>query len=127
MASSDSVLGLLYVDNLTAVNSFTDEDLQFLVAFSGLAAIGIKNSRYADQLQREAMVRSNFERYFALNVAAEIAQHQAAIKLGGERRIATVRAMSAAFSGCTRRARKSRAWRTSRCTRFSTGARSRPE
>ena len=90
MASAESVLGLLYVDNLTAVNSFTDEDLQFLVAFSGLAAVGIKNSRYAEQLQREAMVRSNFERYFAPNVAAEIAQHQAAIKLGGERRPITV-------------------------------------
>jgi len=36
------------------------------------------------------MVRSNFERYFAPNVAADIAQHQAAIKLGGERRPITV-------------------------------------
>ena len=68
------MLGLLYVDNLTATNTFSDEDLQFLVAFSGLAAIGIKNCRYAEQIRREAMVRSNFERYFAPNVAAEIAQ-----------------------------------------------------
>ncbi len=71
MASADRVLGLLYVDNVTAPNSFTDEDLQFLVAFSGLAALGIKNSRYAEQIRREAMVRSNFERYFAPNVAFE--------------------------------------------------------
>ncbi|HEX6105290.1 MAG TPA: adenylate/guanylate cyclase domain-containing protein [Gemmatimonadales bacterium] len=90
MASSDEVLGLLYVDNLTAANTFTDEDLQFLVAFSGLAAIGIKNSHFADQLRREATVRSNFERYFAPNVAAEIAQQQGAIRLGGERRPITV-------------------------------------
>ena len=69
MASADRVLGLLYVDNLTATNTFTDEDLQFLVAFSGLAAIGIKNSRYAEQIRRESTVRSNFERYFAPNVA----------------------------------------------------------
>jgi pSer/pThr/pTyr-binding forkhead associated (FHA) protein len=47
MASADQVLGILYVDNLTSVGSFSDEDLQFIVAFSGLAAIGIKNSRYA--------------------------------------------------------------------------------
>ncbi|MBA2627032.1 MAG: FHA domain-containing protein [Gemmatimonadales bacterium] len=90
MASADRVLGILYVDNLTDVNSFTDEDLQFLVAFSGLAAIGIKNSRYAEQIQREAMVRSNFERYFAPNVAQEIAQQQGAVKLGGEKRPITV-------------------------------------
>ena len=90
MASADRVLGLLYVDNLTATNTFTDEDLQFLVAFSGLAAIGIKNSRYAEQIRREAIVRSNFERYFAPNVAADIAQQDGAIRQGGERRPTTV-------------------------------------
>jgi len=90
MASPDRVLGLLYVDNLTTTNTFTDEDLQFLVAFSGLAAVGIKNSRYADQIRREATVRSNFERYFAPNVAADIAQQDGAIRQGGERRPTTV-------------------------------------
>jgi len=90
MASGDEVLGLLYVDNLTATNTFTDEDLQFLVAFSGLAAIGIKNSRYAEQIRRDTTVRANFERYFAPNVAADIAQRGEAIRQGGERRPTTV-------------------------------------
>jgi len=90
MASAERVLGLLYVDNLTTTDTFTDEDLQFLVAFSGLAAIGLKNSRYAEQIRREATVRSNFERYFAPNVAAEIAQQDGAIRQGGERRPTTV-------------------------------------
>jgi adenylate cyclase len=90
MASGDQVLGLLYVDSVTAANSFTDEDLQFLVAFSGLAAIGIRNSRYAEQIRREVQVRSNFERYFAPNVAAEIAQQDTVVPLGGERRPITV-------------------------------------
>jgi adenylate cyclase len=35
-------------------------------------------------------VRSNFERYFAPNVAAEIAQQQDAIRVGGDRRPITV-------------------------------------
>ncbi len=90
MESADRVLGILYVDNLTATNSFSDEDLQFLIAFSGLAAVGIKNSRYAEQIQREALVRSNFERYFAPNVAAEIAQQEGAVRLGGDKRPITV-------------------------------------
>ncbi len=90
MASAEQVLGILYVDNLTATNSFNDEDLQFLIAFGGLAAIAIKNSRFADQIQRQAMVRSNFERYFAPNVAAEIAQQQGAVKLGGDKRPVTI-------------------------------------
>jgi adenylate cyclase len=90
MAAGDRVLGLLYVDSVTAANSFSDEDLQFLVAFSGLVAIGIRNSRYAEQVRREALVRSNFERYFAPNVAAEIAQQEAVVPLGGERRPITI-------------------------------------
>jgi len=90
MAEGEEVLGALYVDNLTAANSFSDEDLQFLVAFSGLAAVAIKTSHYADRVRREAMVRSNFERYFAPKVAAEIAQQEAAIRPGGEKRPITV-------------------------------------
>ena len=90
MASAEEVLGILYVDNLTATNSFNDEDLQFLSAYGSLAASAIKNSRFAEQIQREAMVRSNFERYFAPNVAAEIAQQQGAVKLGGDKRPVTI-------------------------------------
>jgi adenylate cyclase len=86
----DEVLGLLYVDNLSSPGSFSDEDLQFLVAFSGLAALGIKNSRFAERSRRESLVRSNFERYFAPNVAADIARQDGAIRLGGERRPITV-------------------------------------
>ncbi len=78
------------MDNLSAPGSFSDEDLQFLVAFSGLAAVGIENSRFAEQSRREALVRSNFERYFAPNVAADIAQQDGAVRLGGERRPITV-------------------------------------
>ena len=88
--SRDQILGLLYVDNLSTPGSFSDEDLQFLVAFSGLAALGIKNSRFAEQIHRESLVRSNFERYFAPNVAADIARQDGAIRLGGERRPITV-------------------------------------
>ncbi len=90
MAQGDEVLGVLYVDNLAIANSFGDDDLQFLVAFSGLAAVAIGNSRYAERLRREETVRANFERYFAPNVAAEIARHQQAVRLGGERRPMTV-------------------------------------
>jgi adenylate cyclase len=90
MADGDEVLGVLYVDNLAIANSFSDDDLQFLVAFSGLAAVAIRNSRYAERLRREETVRANFERYFAPNVAAEIARHQQAIRLGGDRRPMTV-------------------------------------
>jgi adenylate cyclase len=88
--SKDEAVGLLYVDNMTATNSFSDEDLQFLVAFSNLASVGLRNVQFADQIKREALVRNNFERYFAPNVAAEIAARADAVGVGGEKRPVTV-------------------------------------
>jgi adenylate cyclase len=90
MSSADEVLGVLYVDSRTAINSFSDEDLKFLIAFGGLAAVAIRNSRYAEQIQRQVLVRSNFERYFAPNVAAEIARLQGEVRPGGDKRPVTV-------------------------------------
>jgi adenylate cyclase len=90
MASPDDLLGMIYVDNVTATNLFSDEDLQFLVAFSGIAALAIASSRSAERVRREALVRSNFERYFAPNIAAEIANSERTVTPGGERRSLTV-------------------------------------
>ncbi len=86
MGTDQKVLGILYVDNLTATHSFADEDLEFLIAFGSLAAVGIENSRRSEQLRREALVLSNFQRYFAPNLAAQIAQQEGAVQLGGQKR-----------------------------------------
>lgn len=86
MGSADRVLGILYVDSVTASNSFSDEDLQFLVAFGGIAAAGIRTSLQAEELRSQAVVRGTFERYFAPEVAAAIARNAGAVQLGGERR-----------------------------------------
>jgi len=71
---------------VTSTNSFSEEDLQFLIAFGGIAAAGIRASMQADELQEQAIVRGSFERYFAPGVAAEIARNAGATRLGGERR-----------------------------------------
>ena len=86
MGTDQTVLGILYVDNLTATHSFADEDLEFLIAFGSLAAVGVENSRRSERLRREALVLSNFQRYFAPNVAAQIAQQTGAVQLGGQKR-----------------------------------------
>ncbi len=86
MGTDQKVLGILYVDNLTATHSFADEDLEFLIAFGSLAAVGVENSRRSEQLRREALVLSNFQRYFAPNLASQIAQSENAIQLGGSKR-----------------------------------------
>lgn len=86
LTSDQQVLGILYVDNQTAIHSFADEDLDFLMAFGGLTAVAIGNSQLSDRLRREALVLSNFQRYFAPNVAAQIAQSEGAVQLGGAKR-----------------------------------------
>ncbi|HTR22183.1 MAG TPA: adenylate/guanylate cyclase domain-containing protein [Gemmatimonadales bacterium] len=86
MGADQSVLGLLYVDNQTAIHSFNDEDLEFLIAFGGLTAVAIENSQLSDRIRREAVVVANFQRYFAPNVAAQIAQSEGAVQLGGAKR-----------------------------------------
>jgi len=90
MASADEVLGLLYVDSMTATAAFSDEDLQFLIGFGGIAAATLHRLRDAERTRREALVRSNFERYFAPNVAAAIARQQEGAVPGGEKRPVTI-------------------------------------
>ena len=86
MGSDSKVLGILYVDNLTATHSFADEDLEFLIAFGGLTAVAIENSQLSERIRREALVRSNFERYFSPNIAQVISQQQDAGRLPSEKR-----------------------------------------
>ncbi|MFQ5549750.1 MAG: adenylate/guanylate cyclase domain-containing protein [Gemmatimonadales bacterium] len=86
MGSEGTVLGVLYVDNMTATNSFGDEDLEFLIAFSGIAAVAIENGQLTNRVQKEAVIRSNFERYFAPDLASEIAASEEAVQLGGQKR-----------------------------------------
>ncbi len=86
MGSEGKVLGILYVDNMTATNSFGDEDLEFLIAFSGIAAVSIENSELTKQVAREAVKLSNFQRYFAPNLIDQISNQEAAVELGGSKR-----------------------------------------
>ena len=86
MGSGGKVLGIIYVDNLTATNSFNDEDLEFLIAFSGIAAVAIENGQLTDRIKREAVVLSNFQRYFSPNLVQTIAEQQGSGKLRGDKK-----------------------------------------
>jgi adenylate cyclase len=90
LASKDRVLGVLYVDTLTATRGFSEDEATLLYAFGGLAAVSIGKVRYAEEIQRETEVRTNFERFFAPGVAARIAHETGAVRLGGDRRPVTV-------------------------------------
>jgi len=86
MGSEGDVLGILYVDNMTATNSFGDEDLEFLIAFSGIAAVALENSELTKKMAREAVILSNFQRYFAPSLIDEIVNEEGVVGLGGDKR-----------------------------------------
>jgi adenylate cyclase len=81
-----TVLGLIYLDNQAATHSFSEEDLSFLSAFCGIVAVAIENSQLIERVRREAVVLSNFQRYFAPDLAQQIAGAEGKVELGGARR-----------------------------------------
>ncbi len=86
IGSENKVLGVLYVDNFVSTHQFGEADLDFLIAFAGIAAVAIENGQFSDRIRREALVRSNFERFFTPHLAARIANSADAVKLGGDKR-----------------------------------------
>jgi adenylate cyclase len=90
MGANARVLGVIYVDNVSAAHKFTEEDLDFVIAFAGIAAVAIENSQFADRIRREMLARSNFERYFTPQLAQRIASSEGATRLGGDKREVTV-------------------------------------
>ena len=87
MGSEGRVLGVLYVDNQALSHRFGEEDLEFIIAFAGIAGVAIENSEFAERIRREALVRSNFERFFSPAIAERIASTpDGSAALAGDRR-----------------------------------------
>jgi len=90
IGSDDGVLGVLYVDTFSLAKRFGEGDLDFLIAFAGIVAVALENAHFAERIRREALTRSNFERFFTPQLAARIANAEEAIRLGGEKRAVVV-------------------------------------
>ena len=86
LGSQGMVLGIIYLDHVGSTHSFGEEDLEFFTAFAGMAAVALENSRLIDRMRREAVVLSNFQRYFAPDLARQIAGQEGEIQLGGAKR-----------------------------------------
>lgn len=86
LGSSEQVLGVIYLDNVTTTHRFSEEDLDYCIAFASIAGTAIEREQFAQQIQREMVVRSNFQRYFAPALAERIASSPEAMKLGGDKR-----------------------------------------
>jgi adenylate cyclase len=86
VGSQGEPLGIIYLDSVGAGHSFSEEDLDFFTAFAGMAAVAIENGQLVERMRREAVVLSNFQRYFAPDLARQIAGQEGEIQLGGAKR-----------------------------------------
>ena len=68
----EKVIGVLYVDNLSLADIYSDEDVEFLTALANQAAIAIQNSQLYKQMQAEAVMRDKLERFFPEAVSRKL-------------------------------------------------------
>jgi len=68
----DTVIGVLYVDNLSMTDLYSEEDLEFLTCLANQAAIAIENSRLYTQMEAEAVMRDKLERFFPRTVSRKL-------------------------------------------------------
>jgi adenylate cyclase len=89
------VMGVLYVESGRELPSTAmrgdahrvdEDDLEFLVALAGIGAVALENLLFAERSRQDAVIRGNFERFFAPHLAARIAAAPGALRVGGERR-----------------------------------------
>ncbi len=71
-----NLIGIIYVDNLSLINLYTREDLEFLTSLANQAAIAIDNSRLYQQIQTEAVMRSKLERFFPQTVRQKLEEKE---------------------------------------------------
>ena len=60
----NEVIGVLYIDNLSTLNVYSQEDLEFLTALANQAAIAIENAQLYEKIQSEAVLQTKLERFF---------------------------------------------------------------
>ncbi len=66
------VIGVLYVDNLSMSDIYSDEDVEFLAALGNQAAIAIDNAQLYKKTQAEAVMRDKLERFFPRAVSKKL-------------------------------------------------------
>ncbi|MBE9228775.1 FHA domain-containing protein [Phormidium sp. LEGE 05292] len=72
MKPRDKVIGVLYADNITMINIYSEEDLEFLTALVNQAAIALENSQLYKKMQAEAVVRTKLESFFPTAVIKKL-------------------------------------------------------
>jgi adenylate cyclase len=67
LKARDRALGVLYLDNTVSSyteSPYTEADLDFVAAFAAQAAIALENAALYRKIERDAVLRSHYERFF---------------------------------------------------------------
>ncbi len=68
----NEVIGVLYVDNLSMANVYTEEDLEFLTAMANQAAVALDNAKLYQQMRAQEVQRNKLEQFFPPAVSRKI-------------------------------------------------------
>jgi adenylate cyclase len=68
----EEVIGVLYADNLSQTNIYSQEDLEFLTGLVNQAAIAVENAKLYKKMQAEAVMRTKLESFFPLAVTRKL-------------------------------------------------------
>lgn len=66
------VIGVLYADNLSLTNIYSDEDLEFMIALANQAAIAIENTELNKKIEAAAVMQAKLERFFPKTVSKKL-------------------------------------------------------
>jgi len=69
---------------------YTREEIELLETLGNQGAVAIENSRLADQMQKEEMVRTNLARYLSPQIVDQIIEKDVQVNLGGDRKVVTI-------------------------------------
>ncbi|OGH57404.1 MAG: hypothetical protein A3G34_04405 [Candidatus Lindowbacteria bacterium RIFCSPLOWO2_12_FULL_62_27] len=85
MIHNEKVVGLIHVDTKGLVKSFTNDDLELLVAAASTAATAVANTMLSVEIQRHEEVRHNMSRFFSPAIVEQVTKAEGKMKLDGER------------------------------------------
>ncbi len=86
----DDVYGLIYIDNLVTSHAFTEADRDLLTAVGNQIGAAYYREILKEQIQRDAIYRSNLERYHSPDVVDMILNKENPVGLEVEARTVTV-------------------------------------
>ncbi|RMH69086.1 MAG: GAF domain-containing protein [Gemmatimonadetes bacterium] len=102
-SKEQEIIGVIYVDNRISKGYFTQDDLDFLMAFTNQAALAIENAQLYNSIQEQERIRENLQRYLPAELANQM-MNQGQIQLGGEECFVSI--LFSDIQGFTSRAEK---------------------